>query len=123
VLQAGSGGDILIGGTTSYDSSAFANNTALDQILNEWQSGDSYATRIATIRDGVGPGGAYRLAFDSTVADDSAANQLYGGSGMDWFFQGAHDVLYNVRTGEQVDSTGKDSGKGSGAETPPVHGR
>jgi Ca2+-binding RTX toxin-like protein len=88
VLQAGSGGDILIGGTTSYDSSAFANNTALDQILNEWQSDVSYAARIATIRDSVGPGGAYRLAFDSAVADDSAANQLYGGSGMDWFFQG-----------------------------------
>ena len=53
----GNGHDILISGTTSYDSNTGANIAALDAILAEWSSSDSYATRINKIMSGVGPGG------------------------------------------------------------------
>ena len=45
-----SGNDILIAGYTSYDSSSLANDIALESILAEWQSADSYATRISKIK-------------------------------------------------------------------------
>jgi hypothetical protein len=47
-LQAGSGGDILISGTTAYDGNLAAGKswqpslTALLTLMAEWQSGDSY---------------------------------------------------------------------------------
>jgi hypothetical protein len=83
-LHAGSGGDILIGGTTSYDT----NLTALAYVMAEWDRTDvSYATRVAQLNGSQGGGlnGAYFLK-STTVFDDNAADLLYGGAGMDWFF-------------------------------------
>jgi hypothetical protein len=84
-----SGADILIGGSTSYNSSSLANDMALDSILAEWQSGASYATRISTIKSGVGPGSADTLVWGSTVHSNGKANTLTGGGGkkgQNWFF-------------------------------------
>jgi hypothetical protein len=99
----GSGGDILIGGTTAYD----ANTTALMSILAEWQSSNSYATRISHLKNGGGLNGSNKLVLGSTVFDDGNANQLTGGSpvnigALDWFFKGVHDHLSNVESGEQI---------------------
>jgi hypothetical protein len=80
-LYAGSGGDILIGGTTSYDS----NLTALAYLMAEWDSSDSYSTRVNKISKGGGLNGAYVLN-STTVFDDNTTDTLYGGSGLDWYF-------------------------------------
>ena len=45
-LSGGSGDEILIGGSTTLD----ANSVALEAILAEWQSTDSYASRTSAIR-------------------------------------------------------------------------
>jgi hypothetical protein len=57
---ATSGGDILIGGTTSYDGDTVTNMTALMAILAEWQSSDSFSTRFTKIDTGTIRGG-YKL--------------------------------------------------------------
>jgi hypothetical protein len=102
-----SGGDILIGGTTSYDNVTSANITALMAILAEWQSADSYNTRFTAINTGTIPGG-YELNYGSTVFDDGAANILNGaasGLALDWFFVGNQDQLINLVAGEHVNNT------------------
>ena len=43
----GNGNDILISGTTNYDSNTSANIAALDAILAEWSSSDSYSIESA----------------------------------------------------------------------------
>jgi Ca2+-binding RTX toxin-like protein len=99
-LQAGSGGDILIGGTTSYDDNA----AALAAILAEWSRTDiDYATRIAHLT-GTSRGGLNGADFlnTSTVQDDGQVNKLYGGAGLDWYFEGMADVIFNQTSGEVV---------------------
>jgi hypothetical protein len=103
-LHAGSAGDILIGGTTSYSN----NLTALAYIMAEWDSSDSYSTRINKISKGGGLNGAYVLN-STTVFDNGKTDLLYGGAGLDWFF--AHtrgkknaDTISNLSSGETVTS-------------------
>ena len=99
-LQAGSGGDILIGGTTSYDNNA----AALAAVLAEWSRTDiDYGTRIAHI-NGSSTGGLNGSVFlnSSTAHADGQVNDLYGGAGLDWYFAGVLDVLFNKATGETV---------------------
>jgi Ca2+-binding RTX toxin-like protein len=105
----GSGGDILIGGATSFDTMTAANEKALMSILAEWQSADSYATRFTDIDTGAGGGlnGTAKLNFGTTVTDDGAANTItaaVSGTALDWFFKGAHDVLHNVEPGEHINN-------------------
>jgi len=99
-LQAGSGGDILIGGTTSYDNNA----SALAAVLAEWSRTDiDYSTRIAQLTGTStgGQNGTYLLNA-GTVQTDGSTNYLYGGSGLDWYFAGVLDLLFNQSTGETV---------------------
>jgi parallel beta-helix repeat protein len=94
----GRGNDLLISGTTSYDN----NLTALEALLAEWASADSYATRIAKIKTGAVPGG---FALNSTtVQDDLATNLLQDGIGStgDWFVVNPRDTVKN-QPGEEVD--------------------
>jgi hypothetical protein len=95
----GGSGDIVIGGFTIYDGSSTANDLALEAILGEWQSADSYTTRIAKIKAGIN--GA-KLVFGTTVLDDGQADRLTGGPGLNWFFKGAKDRITNLKPGEQV---------------------
>ncbi len=99
-IKGGSNDDIMIGGSTSYDSSSMANDLALEAILAEWQSADSYATRISQIKAGV-PGG-YQLLWGTTVFDNGKADTLTGGGGMNWFFEGALDKITDYQSGEQI---------------------
>ena len=101
-LYAGSAGDILIGGYTKYDS----NPTALAYIMAEWDSSDSYSTRVSKISNGGGLNGSYVLN-STTVFDDGMPDYLYGGAGLDWYF--AHtkekyygDKIFNKTGGEVV---------------------
>jgi uncharacterized protein (TIGR03118 family) len=80
------GDDILIGGTTAHD----ANPTALLQIIGEWNSADSFSTRVNKLKNGTS---GLPILNDSTVTDDGVHDLLFGGSGHDWLFDGAHDIL------------------------------
>jgi uncharacterized delta-60 repeat protein len=101
-LVAGKGGDILIGGSTDFD----ANATALTAILAEWGRTDlSYQGRIAHLMGTTSGGlnGSY-LLNTTTVHDDAAVDQLYGGAGMDWFLYHSGgtsaDVLHDRKHNE-----------------------
>jgi ELWxxDGT repeat protein len=104
-LHAGSAGDILIGGYTSFDSDTLSNQAALAYIMAEWDSTDSYATRIKELQNGGGLNGSSVLN-STTVFDNNATDLLYGGAGLDWFF--AHtkgknqDKIYGQTSGEVV---------------------
>jgi hypothetical protein len=100
-----SGGDILIAGSTNFDSSSLANDLALDSILAEWQSGNSYATRISHIKNGGGLNGSNRLVWGVTVHDNTAtpASKLTAGAGgQDWFFGNLAHTTTNKKPGEQL---------------------
>jgi uncharacterized repeat protein (TIGR01451 family) len=89
--------DILIAGTTAHDE----DDAALQAILDEWSSGNSYRTRIDNIRNGTGENGAFVLD-DTTVFDDGVRDTLIGSAGLDWFWIGSHDRIKDRARNEQV---------------------
>ena len=91
----GNGNDILISGTTNYDSNTSANIAALDAILAEWSSSDSYSLRISKIMSGVGPGGTDALN-SSTCQSDGVANTVSDGASStqnNWFIVNSKDKV------------------------------
>ncbi len=91
----GNGNDILISGTTSYDSNTSANIAALDAILAEWSSSDSYSLRISKIMSGVGPGFTDALN-SSTCQSDGVANTVSDGASTtqnNWFIVNSKDKV------------------------------
>jgi hypothetical protein len=99
-IKGGAGDDIVIGGYTNYDTSSKANDIALEAILAEWRSADSYTTRISKIKAGL-PGG-YKLVWGTTVHDNGKVDTLAGGGGMNWFFKGTKDKITDYHSGEQI---------------------
>jgi hypothetical protein len=106
LVTGGSGGDLLIGGYTTYDQTH--NLAALASILAEWQSTDSYATRVTAIKTGSGGldlNGSNTLVLGTTVKDPGSFDTLTGGPGFipgtleDWFFKGIHDTINNYESG------------------------
>jgi Ca2+-binding RTX toxin-like protein len=87
--------DILVGGTTASDS----NPAALTQILGVWNSGMSYNDRVTAIRTGAN--GVPKLDA-TTVSDDGTRDDLFGGTGLDWFFATAPDRVHGKSAAEQV---------------------
>jgi uncharacterized delta-60 repeat protein len=84
-LTGGGDDDILVGSTTTYDS----NLTALNSIKAEWTSGNTYAQRVANIRNGTGSANRQNGAFfltTGTVFNDSASDTLTGSAGSDLFY-------------------------------------
>jgi hypothetical protein len=109
-LTAGSADDILIGGRTDYDLSSTAMTYAekvfaLEAIMAEWGSADSYTTRVNALTSGGGLNGSY-LLNTTTVHENGQADTLIGtaGSALDWFFAGLTEVLKNKKSGEVVTS-------------------
>lgn len=102
-LYAGSGGDILIGGSTLYDD----NPTALTAILSEWGRTDiSYQQRVNDLLGTTtgGLNGPYYLN-STTVQDDAAVDQFYGGSGLDWYLYhatGSYADILHHRKGNEI---------------------
>jgi hypothetical protein len=93
---SGNGNDILISGTTSYDSDTPANVTALDAILAEWSSGDSYSTRINLIMTGIVTGSGTAALNSTTCQSDGVANTVKDGpSGAqnNWFIVNSKDKV------------------------------
>jgi len=79
------------------------NLMALAAVLAEWDSGDPYMTRVQDLF-GTDTGGLNGSAFldQATVINDAAINQLFGGSGQDWFWLEGTDKVSGVKTGEVV---------------------
>jgi hypothetical protein len=102
-----SGNDILIAGYTNYDLSSTANYLALESILAEWQSANSYATRISHIKNGGGLNGSNKLIWGMTVHDNSMANAntltgAGGLSGQNWFFANVSHTTTNKTGSEEL---------------------
>jgi hypothetical protein len=97
----GNGNDILVSGTTSYDADNPASIAALDAILAEWTSSDSYYARIGNIFGGLGALSADPLN-SNTVSQDAKANTLQDGTSQtqnnNWFLSWSHDVVKNKAT-------------------------
>jgi Ca2+-binding RTX toxin-like protein len=94
-LQGGKGDDILLGGTTSYDS----NTAALTLIMQEWTSDHGFDARCGNLTTGF-PLGKSLVQLTTTktkknpkgtVFDDKARDTLFGDSGRDWFFGSSTD--------------------------------
>jgi Ca2+-binding RTX toxin-like protein len=88
-LTGGDGDDVLIGGRTTFD----RNLVALDAILAEWTSANSYDTRADHLIGSQygGANGSYLLIKGLTVLDDGTPDTLTGGLGLDFFFVFASD--------------------------------
>jgi len=96
--------DILVGGSTSYDS----NSAALGMVMAEWTSNHSYADRVANITSGSGSvprlNGSIFITPDVTAFDDGEVDSLTGTSGQDLFIinvdAGVKDVITDLKKGE-----------------------
>jgi hypothetical protein len=102
-----SGGDLLIAGSTDYDASSLAHDLALESLLAEWQSANSYATRIHNLKYGGGLNGSNKLIWGYTVHDNATANanKLTGGggaSGQNWFLANLTHTTTNKMPQEQL---------------------
>ncbi len=98
----------MIGGTTAYDNNA----AALAAILAEWSRTDiGYTTRMADLTNTTGGmnviNGMYfflnnGMSGPRTVFGNGLSDNLYGGAGLDWYFAGMMDALFNRTNGEVV---------------------
>jgi hypothetical protein len=87
--------DILVAGATIHDEE----EEALQAILAEWISSRNYTTRVRKLRTGGGANGVFVLD-DATVIHDSAADTLWGGSGLDWILFSLGDNSKDRTRGE-----------------------
>ena len=101
-VVGGSDSDVVVGDFTIYDGNYFANYVALEAILAEWTSANSYAVRVAHLRSGGGLNGAYMLTYGTTVKSDSAVDQSTGSAGQDWFLKSPNDVITDLAINELV---------------------
>jgi uncharacterized repeat protein (TIGR01451 family) len=77
------GDNIEISGTTSYD----CNQAALCAILQEWDSGDSYNTRVQKItQTGLNVNGSTVKLNSTTIQRAAAYEYLFGGIGQNLYF-------------------------------------
>jgi len=93
-ITGGAGDNILIAGTTNYDTDV----NALDAFMTEWTRPDAvFATRVADLMAGVGPTGQYALTAQTVQGDPSSVATLTGGSANWFFYTAGLDLL----TGQQ----------------------
>jgi Ca2+-binding RTX toxin-like protein len=98
-LNGGDGEDVLVGGTTSHDTSL----AALDALMAEWGRTDGvlYQNRIDHLTGAVGGGNnsGFFLNASSVFDDASAADNLTGGTLLDWFIVSVNDVISDPNNG------------------------
>ena len=99
ILQGGSDDDIVISGRTSSDSLY----SHLNLLRAAWLSPDTYVARVANLRTGDGPYGAFLKAGITVLDDAMAEDSLLGGAGMDWFFKALDDLIVDLLPGETLD--------------------
>jgi PKD repeat protein len=111
ILIGGGGSDVLdargeavlIAGSTDYDN----NLAALDAVMAEWASGDSYQTRESDLLgpSAGGSSGGLNGRFylnATTVHDDGVPDLLVGGSGLDLYYLSQDDVLLGSKKEESL---------------------
>lgn len=87
-IKGGEGEDLLVGGLTTYD-----NNTAmLIQLGFAWNAGTSAATRASDLQNANTPGIKLRRGIE--VLDDNTSDTVCSGPGIDLFFSGLSDGLW-----------------------------
>ena len=99
VLRGGSGQDILIGGTTVYDTDV----ASLRSLMAEWKRTDqNYQQRINHLIGATsgGQNGTVQLK-SSKITDDAVVDQIFGGQGTDWFWGGNTEIL-DLVAGERI---------------------
>ncbi len=92
----GNGNDILISDSTSYDRNTNANIAALDAILAEWSSSDSYSLRISKIMSGITVGTSTVGLNATTCQSDGVANTVSDGTASaqnNWFIVNNKDKV------------------------------
>ena len=104
-LNAGVGDDILIGGSTNYDIGSNPGMTyaqqllALDAVMAEWGSADSYATRLSALAGYLNT----NTVHDNSVNGAAVLDQLYGNSkANDWFFAGVNDSVTGKNSNDLI---------------------
>ncbi len=90
-LVGGAKNDLLIGGVGSVDDA-----NSLLGVLNAWATGEAYTTRIARLAPAAGMpvvlGGV-------TFSDDSIADKLAGGGGLNWYISSG-DLAFHMKATE-----------------------
>ncbi|MCG6154527.1 cadherin domain-containing protein [Rubinisphaera margarita] len=86
LLWGGGGQDVLIGGSTEQDD----DYNELLNVLEDWNSNDSFEDRVATVVD------------DLDVVDDEELDVLIDTMGRDLFFDGMSDLLLGARRNDAV---------------------
>ena len=102
--NASGGGDIIVGGNILEDDA-----DALDSILAEWQSGQSYAARVSALRAFSWDDTLYwGTTIGATVKDNSQSNTLTAAptAGLDWIFANESlDRVVNYHAGDAFNNT------------------
>ena len=98
-LNGGTDDDIVIAGRTTSDL-VFSN---LVDLSTAWNSADPYATRITSLRAGVGSSLTSLKAKVNVLNDSGEDDSLTGSSGTDWFFRALDDVITDLVAGEALD--------------------
>lgn len=109
-LTGGPGSDILIDGTTLHDSDM----VALKAIRSAWISDSTYTSRINDLlgNNSTSANAPYYLTSTTTV-DDSDADSMLGGTGMDWFLRTkSNNTIGDLESGEWI---------GENSSTPAAH--
>lgn len=110
ILTGGPGSDVLVDGTTLHDSDM----VALKAIRSAWISDSSYASRINNLlgNNSAATNAPYYLT-STTAVDDSDADALLGGTGMDWFLRTkSTNNINDLESGEWI---------GENSSTPAAH--
>jgi len=99
-LSGGNDDDILIAGRTTSD-------TTLAKLMDmraAWITAQPYATRVATLRSGVGSSVVSLKAKINVLNDAGEDDVLTGNAGQDWYFKALDDVITDLFGGELNDA-------------------
>jgi Ca2+-binding RTX toxin-like protein len=99
LLLGGNDDDILIGGSTVHDTSP----VDLGKLLIGWTSNSNYATRVASLRSGVGSPAVSLKRRENVFDDSGVGNMMEGGTGSDWYFRTLDDLMSGLADGELTD--------------------
>jgi Ca2+-binding RTX toxin-like protein len=99
-LIGGIGDDLLLGGRTVHDDTP----AALSAVHREWSGRASYAARVQHLLGAVpgGLNGVVLLDPAGLMDDESVADELTGGTGLDWYLRFAPDTVTDAAAGETV---------------------
>jgi hypothetical protein len=116
-VAANTGDNILIAGTTSYDSDP--TQVALNAVFAEWTNSQSFDVRYSNLKSGTTVNGQYVILDKTTVHDDTAdaattltlggAGTSGTGTGRNWVFLDldGSDTITNPRAAKFGDKTTK----------------